>query len=177
MTLAFACVSPLCACDKCRGQYVSSTSLRHARCCYEKRTMVTRQWRSRFLCVWLSSASHRSFCCHIRCLITLKESGSPECTRSQWMWPYTGDDAHRSASMEPLDGHVTHLPQWRGQRAAAAASRPSSYVRPSALRARKVFTAMERPPQTHPQCYSPPPHDPELPSLSTWHVDVRALRR
>lgn len=77
---------------------------------------------------------------------------------------------------------VTHLPQWRGEptAAAAAASRPSSYVRPSAKGVRRDGEAT----RAHPQCYSPPPpspppppHDPSLPSVSTWHGVIGSLLR
>ncbi|KAI9533289.1 hypothetical protein NQZ68_025683 [Dissostichus eleginoides] len=45
------------------------------------------------------------------------------------------------------------------------------------VRARKVFTAMERPPQ-HTRSDTPSSSRPKAPlSLSTWHGDVRALRR
>lgn len=81
------------------------------------------------------------------------------------------------------DGQVTHLPQWRGEptaASAASAGRPSSL---RAVRARSVpqrcSPEMERPPlkPARPQCYTPPPHGPNLPSVSTWHDDVGSLLR
>lgn len=81
--------------------------------------------------------------------------------------------------MEPLCREVTHLPQWQRQPtiAAAAASRPSSYVRPSAKGVQRDGEAT----RAHPQCYCPPPpsppHDPSLQSVSTWHGVTRSLLR
>lgn len=119
--------------------------------------------------LWLSPAL-------LLCRDPLRTHG---CTNTRRWWSYKGDDTRKRASMGPLDGQVTHLPQWRGEptAAAAAASPPSSCVRPSALRTRKVFTAMDRPPWAHPQCSTPRPHDQNLPSVSTWHGDVGALLR
>lgn len=98
-----------------------------------------------------------------------------ECTNARRC--RTGEGAEESALVS-VDGEVTHLPQWRGEPtiAAAAASRPSSSVRPSAKGVQRDGEAT----RAHPQCYSPPPpppHDPSLPSVSTWHGVIRSLLR
>lgn len=165
------------------GQYVSTTSFR--RCCYEKDGAGAVE---ESFC--LSSASNDTFhffFCFSHAFFTSESAPPPNpLPRQQPRDARTrGEKRCRCAhdGVDEGDGQVTHLPQWRGEptaASAAAAGRPSSL---RAVRARSVLQRcspeMERPPlkPARPQCYTPPPHGPNLPSVSTWHDDVGSLLR
>lgn len=147
-----------------------------------ERNIITKQWKGLSPPLLFPTSNHRV--CFSHALLLWRDPfRTARCTNAWRCRCCKGDEgcAHTTrAAVEPLHGQVTHLPQWRGEptAAAVATSRPSSYVRPSALRARKVFTTMERPPRARPRCCSPPPpHDLSLRSGSICHGDIRALLR
>lgn len=107
-----------------------------------------------------------------------QETHSMNAQNAWWFWPCKGDDAHKSASMEPLGGEVRLLTSRNGEESQQQQLRPAVHHHTCVRALSKPERCSQEATLSTPAVLLPSSSrsKPFL-SLSTWHGDVKAVCR